>query len=171
MQRKTALLALSAMACAHGIPAHAQEQTVENAQKFLHITLPGNGYMSGGNFTTLEGAARESGTNLVFENLGIIRRYEPIARCRQATTFDYSGVMVSGPGARMHPDGMGVVTGEAVFANLAGARVDGDRVLLSWKGSSRESVIDLNSPDLAARVAYAFEFLRLQCDPAADTGF
>jgi len=182
--------------------AHAQDgvQTVENAQKFLSIVLPGNGYMKGAVSTALSAVNGRDASGYYMDaqvhGEAKIIDASSVGRCRSKLLSDYSSVEVElrvrrNPGApvlerkRMPiaeaaPDGFSAQHGgvqrhgdQAGFSwsELKSVRTVGDNVYLMFAGNKSESVIYLRSADLASRVGYALEFLRLQCDAAAGTGF
>lgn len=182
------------------VALHAQEQTVENAQKFLSIVLPGNGYMKGGVSTALSAVRGRNADGYLMEaevhGEAKIVDASPVERCRSKLLSDYSGVEVEmrarrNPGApvlertrmpiaEMAPDSFSAQNGGVrrhgnpagvSWSELKSVRATGDNVFLMFAGNKNESVIYLRSPDLASRVGYALEFLRMQCDAAAGTGF
>jgi len=178
---------------------HAQEQTVEGAQKFLSIVLPGNGYMMGGMYAALRGgikSARESGGRSLdgeIQGKAIIVDATAVAHCKSKLLSDYSNVELkfsgrqgTGPLERWtitsrqldflnNPSSGGVTrfgTQEGIHWSIAKyVRQSGGNVYIMFDGNEDESTIYLNSEDLAKRVAYAIDFLRTNCDKAAGTGF
>lgn len=178
---------------------HAQEQTVEGAQKFLSIVLPGNGYMTGTMHALLrdgiEGARKNGVRSLSGDIQGkaIIVDATVVAHCESKLLSDYSNVELKfsgrqGTGALEHwtitsrqlnflnnPSKGGVTR----FGSQAGShwsiaksvRPSGGNVYIMFDGNEDESTIYLNSEDLARRVAYAIDFLRTNCDKTAGTGF
>ena len=181
--------------------AHAQEgaRTVENAQKFLSITLPGNGFTSGRMATLFKPKPGETRVRSKFDGVGRITTADSPARCRTAIMFDVSGITVSlrryvdrfdytgwtawesigPPGAgdlgqsQYFVPGVGGNPAGFAWADVQEVKVagSGTDVLLMLKGDTEYTRLHLGAQDLATRVVYAMEFLRMQCDAAAGTGF
>jgi hypothetical protein len=181
---------------------HAQEQTVENAQKFLSIVLPGNGYMGGAMRETpalAVKAAREADSQHYYDadlqGEAKIVDADPVSRCTSKMLADYSTVTIN-IRARRYSSGpvverasRGITDWGSFSAGADGRRTIGGRqegfswsevksvqqtggdVHLMFAGNQHLATIYLRSEDLAKRVAYAIEFLRMQCDAAAGTGF
>jgi hypothetical protein len=180
-------------------PLHAQEQTVENAQKFLSIVLPGNGFTSGRMATLFKPKPGETMVRSKFDGVGKITTADSPARCRTAIMFDVSGITVSlrryvnrfdytgwtawesigPPGAgdlgqsQYFVPGVGGNPAGFAWADVQEVKVSGSDtdVLLMLKGDTEYTRLHLGAKDLATRVVYAMEFLRMQCDAAAGTGF
>lgn len=66
---------------------------------------------------------------------------------------------------------MGLTDGFHWGEDVLSARADGSVVLIMFRGNPHESRLLAGAPDMATRIAYAIEFLRVECDPAASTGF
>lgn len=177
---------------------HAQEQTVENAQKFLSMTLPGNGYMAGSlrsAFKKTVDIANRKGQGYVEYSIGgeaKIVDADAVSRCTSKILSDYSGVTVNYVVKRSYygsvvsrrtdkltealsktfsqstiigrPDGFS-------WSEIKFVRSDGGNVDLLFSENEIASTIYLRSEDLAKRVAFAMEFLRISCDKSAGTGF
>lgn len=178
---------------------HAQDgaQTVENAQKFLSIVLPGNGYRKGGLDAALRAALqsmREAGGRSVggeIQGTATIVDAAPVAHCKSKLLSDYSNVRLklsarSGNGPMEYrmvtasefgfPKDSGGVTRHGTqegfsWSDVKSVRASGGNVYVMIAGNQDESTIYLHAEDLAKRVAYAIDFLRTSCDAAAGTGF
>lgn len=63
--------------------------------------------------------------------------------------------------------------GGIVWDSVASVQQAGDTVVTRYVsgGEPWDAIYHFTSPELAARAAYAMEFLRQACDPARDTGF
>ncbi|NEX95165.1 hypothetical protein [Caulobacter sp. 17J65-9] len=173
------LLAASAATIAlasAGSAAHAQEQTVESAQRFLSRVVPGAGYWAGWMDTALDTARQKTfeatGANPYVQpsGQGVIREFAPAGECKQQVGLDFSGVQMTitmNGQTQTVPFGVSPMTKVVNWADLGEARVAGGGVVLSWRnGSSSET--RLGSESMAARVAYAMEFLRLHCDTTGE---
>ena len=148
-------------------------QTVESAQKFLSITLPGARYMAGSLTQAIYEAAKQGGMPSNRVNIlgtGLIKEYVPVAHCKSAHKVDYSEIRMPRDNSTLPADWR-PASGTADFANLTSVKASGSTVALTWKGIQYGSTVYLTSESMAARVAVAFEFLRINCDPASDTGF
>jgi hypothetical protein len=172
-------------------------QTVENAQKFLSIVLPGNGYRKGGLDAGLraglQGMRDAGGRSVGGEIQGTAKIVDaaPVAHCKSKLLSDYSDVKMkfwgrSGSGPMEYrtisahefgfPKDSGTVARHGIpdgfpWSDVKSVRSNGGNVYMMIAGNQDESTIYLHSEDLAKRVAYAIEFLRTSCDAAAGTGF
>lgn len=160
---------------------------MEGAQKFLELTLPGAEYMSAGVLNVLEEwrdkrVQGDDGSIFTFEvsltGRAAIRKYAVVANCEQSTLYDWSKAQLT---LRTFSRGRLVDTkiteppstgdNKFNFGSMADAKAYGSVVQLRWKDQPGTSTVYLANDDLAARVAYAYEFLRLKCDPTTATGF
>ncbi|HYE42913.1 MAG TPA: hypothetical protein VEA15_05910, partial [Caulobacteraceae bacterium] len=133
---------------------------------------PGNRYMGGGIRTMVDNVSAEARTNVTISGLGTITQYQPAGRCKVLTSYDYSQVRLAARGESLPiPNPQHFIGATASFGDMTGVQVIGSVVYLSWKGNTHRSEIYLGSESLANRVGFAFEFLRMNCDPAAATGF
>ncbi|KAF1723362.1 hypothetical protein [Pseudoxanthomonas japonensis] len=165
---------------------HAQEgaQTVENAQKFIALTLPDNRYVPGDLFHVLDEAKKVGGAAI--RGTGRITDANALARCRSRILFDMSAVTMEGwPSGRPSQSKMYYLpdtfpdaypkwgTNKEGFSwgDVKEVKAEGTDVILLFKGGLAHSRIYLGAETLASRVAYAIEFLRTSCDAAAGTGF
>jgi len=198
--KKTVFVAvIGLMPC---VTLHAQEQTVENAQKFLSIVLPGNGYMGGsiretpGNVTT---AMREGDSRYFYDadlrGEAKIVDAGPVSRCVSKLLADYADVTISANVRRyaggpvidsisrgiteagtfsVGANGLRTIGGKTdgfSWSEVKSVQQSGGDANLMFAGNKHVATIYLRSDDLAKRVAYAIEFLRMECDAAAGTGF
>jgi hypothetical protein len=126
---------------AQGSPA----QTPENAQRFLAINLPTKfGYYSA--------ALRSVDVFLV----------GPATSGRNVCATDFQA----------YTTGQGTASWGIDWATVAQVKhTSGSSVVEVYERKGMIRGIDFNSPSLAARAAFAMEFLRQHCDPSADTGF
>lgn len=158
----------------------APKQTVEGAQAFLAQVLPGQEYMPGSFtelFDSIKRQHRMSGASLY--GSGRIYEVSTVRRCVSTLRYDLSPVEMGYRGERMNfvrnyapnlargglPEGFS--WGDIVQVEKGGTQ----QVRITFKENRYASVIYLNSENLANRVAYAIEFLRLRCDETAKTGF
>lgn len=166
-------------------PAAAQEQTVESAQAFLAMVLPGNGYSAGSIEDGLQAMAREmhNGRYHVSGHAKIIDA-GVVARCVSRIQYDvtpvkYEAWQVTVPGSRetidpskLFPDPRRVGMADGFnWGTLKEVRQSGSDVRLQFPAARNATHIHVGAEAMAARVAYAIEFLRMKCDPAAGTGF
>lgn len=182
------LLAFSALAI--GVPAGAQadagqpQQTVENAQKFLAMILPGNIYHST-LIATLEQRLRQQFPNARFNFTGEARLVDTSvkARCVSMMKYDGSAVQIhyfengqwidrspwpdSMPDVHALGDDVGIDWGKDVKSVSA----DGTEVTIVFSKSDNPIIIDMNDKGLASRVGFAMQYLHSSCDPTASTGF
>lgn len=175
----------------------AQEQTAEGAQMFLSATLPGNGYVPAMFSSVIESwdnsvpeywRYRFTGTSKIME----VRSPD---RCRTVISFDPSGLFVEvntneaagWTGWRRRSEDrsealsqgsykeglMGVVASDISWDNVIEVKTSnsGSDVLVVHNGLEKPTLVRVGAKDMAARVAYAMEFLKISCDKAAGTGF
>ena len=165
---------------------------MENAQRFLSIVLPGNGYMKGGMERALrasiqsmrDAGGRSAGGEIL--GTGNIVDAAPVTHCKSKLLSDYSNVKVklwarNGTG----PLESRTLTASELIDNVThhgtqegfpwssvkSVHENGGNVHIMFAGNEDMSTIYLHSEDLAKRVAYAIDFLRTSCDAAAGTGF
>ncbi|MFC3711147.1 hypothetical protein ACFOMD_01100 [Sphingoaurantiacus capsulatus] len=178
-------------------PAGAQvEQTVEGAHRFLMLTVEqgtssvaidiGLGMSVTYGVRTVEQCRQEEYTYDIWGSKGVRNRCWNEERYANVTARAHPLVSTAANGA------CATILKFTDYANPDYA--DGwkigprgiDSVTLDWrkvaKVTANGSYVDVSpsqpgvqfrlaSPDLAKRVAYAMEFLRQECDPAAATGF
>ena len=85
-----------------------------------------------------------------------------------------SGIAPYVPGKSAGADGRRTIGGRQEgfsWSEVKSVQQTGGDVHLMFAGNQHLATIYLRSEDLAKRVAYAIEFLRMQCDAAAGTGF
>lgn len=166
--RGTALgLALGVALCA---PALAQEtkQTVEGAQKFLQIVLPGV------KINTNSWLLRDK--NVTLDRYGDVEEVTTVSRCHTRVRLKF------GPHeARMRDpstDKYASFSWDA-FTRTLDMRFDrwtevealNKRMLKVHSTTDRPVSFWSSSESLSARLAHALDFLRQNCDAAAKTGF
>ncbi len=68
---------------------------------------------------------------------------------------------------------MGVVASDISWDNVIEVKTSnsGSDVLVVHNGLEKPTLVRVGAKDMAARVAYAMEFLKISCDKAAGTGF
>lgn len=170
------------LAAAIATPSMAQspQQTVESAQRFLSMTLPDLGYE-----TTYYRAGLDEMRRLPNSQRAriighpIIVDASTVSRCRSKMigSADHVILRVTGEGessmGQLVPafSRMGSPTGFHWGEDILSARAYGADVRIMFKGNTEASRLMTGAPDLAVRIAYAMEFLRVECDPAASTGF
>lgn len=177
------VVTLLAAACL-AVPAQAQgvpEQTVENAQKFLSMALPKKGYVAGSLSDLINRVASQKQVSAGISGQGVVTDASAVGHCVSRILYDNSNVSVSigvnrdeqiVPLAQINPAALkgglaeGFHWGDVLYAKQSGADV-----LFLLNGNGQASRIHLGSEALAARVAYAMEFLRMNCDKTAETGF
>lgn len=147
MWSRIALLAFSLQASWHAGAASAQQQTPENAQRFLALSLPSQyRYQLDGideAFTerrTAEIQAQDSNCRTTWPNGRTDQQTETSIDWRRTLEIRHNGRLVT-----------------LVVRNPHDIRV-------TW-------FFDLGADAAAARAAFAMEFLRQHCDPAVGTGF
>lgn len=197
---KKTLLGIALIVAPLPLLAQSGEQTVENAQKFLSLTLPGNGYVPGTLVRLIEPSSNRYASKFRYQGKGRITEVLSPAHCRTAIWYDISGISVE------VNDGMDANFREVVghwkrdatwFSRVlsprefTGGQVAGDPAGFSWSdvkevkvpdgstavyllfndGIHQYTKVELGAKDMATRVGYAMEFLRMSCDKAAGTGF
>lgn len=196
--RCVAVAAVTAAMLMGGTSAQAQvEQTVEGAQKFLEMTLPGNVYEPGHArdsasraIESWRGNYEGSGRLAYLSENSKITEARTLARCTSAIKADLTRASMktvthwreqgfpkrheethSVP-AHLSSAIAGLPQGFA-WGDVTSVEHNGRRVFIKLRddGSDNGAAIWLSSESMAACVAYAMEFLRVQCDPAAATGF
>lgn len=124
-------------------------QTPENARRFLAQALPGTSarsvYISHANAVSI-------GDNIPVKDL-------EAADCQ----IDFNAIKTYGENTKVNG-----VHG-FFFSSMLEAKQDKTRVIITSKVVTE--TIELRSEALAARVAYAMEFLRQDCDKLSQTGF
>lgn len=181
--RMSAIVLLSA-AC---LPAQSQadqpKQTVENAQRFLQITLPGRPYYAASMRDLIDAEERRHGGRAYLEGHAVITNADPIARCKSRLFYKYPDnvelvVHLRGQNARERltsfaPNLAGELGNKdgVAWSEVLEAKADNTRVLIKFNGATAYAAIDAGAQSMAARVAYAIEFLRVNCDKASGTGF
>ncbi|GEM_PF-1878825 len=171
-------------------PAPAQDgQTVEGAQRFLSIVLPGSGYLPSsarsGIASARDAAAAEGqGVRADLYGRARITDMSAVAHCVSRLEFDEANmraVFIARNGERQEitlstmwdqpvpygKDPEGFHWGKDVLA----ASQSGSQVNLRLEGRTQDAIIYLGDEAMAQRVIYAITFLRTECDAAADTGF
>lgn len=195
---KYSMFAAVLLLCGTPVCSFAQaDQTAEGAQEFLKMTLPGNRYVPGWLISQVKTWDRNSAfdTRYTYRGTGVIAEVRSQERCKTAILYDHRGISMGenevngNTGRRMgwqyYPldsDRYGLKEFQA--GSLAGVRefswsdvkevkLAGNEtgVLLLLNGVNEYTEIVVGAKDMAARVVYAMEFLRLNCDRAAGTGF
>ena len=172
-------LAAAAAAERDGAPVR---RTVEGAQAFLAMMLPGNRDLSTPMVEMPERARRE----------GLRGRFGPqpriigaavVSTCVPRPRADASESLFvahdprdAGDGAAAPVAGLpgGGVIGDPPgmhFGNIRALRRMGEEVHLRFAGNTTDAVLLLDSGETAARVYDALEFLRVHCDGSRATGF
>lgn len=180
-----------------GQVAAQPEQTAEGAQKFLAMTLPQNGYQSGtfvASFEELKGRLvfrriKFSGTARVVDVRSpdlcvteILHDTSFIDLQSSERVYDTSDQgrwlpwEKSSPAHQYYPQNFvnGTIAKDTISwsdVTQVKATSSGATVLIHQRGVDSASSVYLGATDLVARVLYAMEFLRMNCDKAAGTGF
>lgn len=160
----------------------AAARTVESAQTFLSMMLPGNRYVSTPMAEMLDQARRE-GLRGGFDPKPRIIDAAPVSTCVSRLRADASQTwfVVRNPQdawdtteAAVEDLQGGPVIGDPVgmhFGNIRALRRMGEEVHLRFAGNTTDAVLLLDSGETAARVYDALEFLRVHCDGSRATGF
>lgn len=183
-RRLGAAVAAAMSAVMAPMSVQAQGQTVESAQQFLSMVVPGAGYRPGGLYAVIKGniatvemeeGLRPGSTTFEIGGTGSIVSYAAAGRCTQRVQSNLFGLTVYyhfGRVNRSKPYESSVgAPGDIYWSTLLKANVVGSTVYLTWKGQNVDSEFHFPDSTLAARVAYAMEFLRLECDTTKSTGF
>lgn len=136
-------------------PAQAQDQTVENAQLFLTQILPGQQYRA---------SLDNGGYN---PRPGVIQSVQTVGRCDTRLTVHYPYYENSST----YYDAQTLTWSERNVSFLAEVKQRGATIEIFWTFQPWSSRFELSSEQMATRVAFALEFLRINCDRAAATGF
>lgn len=175
MLKKIAAIGMTALL---STPVLAQEQTVESAQKFLELSL--------GGLTANSEFWLYNNTPALIDRRGAIKKVETVQRCVSSFAVEYPRFTSNERRhRRLLSDGR--LSSPAVWnATTRTVMLDASRLTqvetiertypkekyLRLSITGRGSSVHLYGPEtLVARVGYALEFLRQQCDPAAATGF
>lgn len=156
---------------------------MENAQRFLAMTLPGKAYYAAGMKQALEAVRRKTGGSAEVEGNATITEASAVARCKTRLLYRYpesaeiiyraqghtqrNKLLTAFPhlrGDQGNPDGL-------PWNDVLEVNATGSRVFITLGGASARLEMDLGANSLADRVAYAMEFLRAICDNASETGF
>lgn len=154
----------------------APAQTVEGAQRFLQLTLPGLAYRPARLGTFLDEVQRVNRATI--RGTARVTRANAVSRCVSLLNWDASDVYASRNGeitylSESQPS-MAANNETAGFnwgSDVMSARADGGNVFIRFRHNEKDSVLSTGSDSIAVRVAFAIEFLRSECDPAASTGF
>ncbi len=170
--------------CGSVFASDIPEQTVEGAQRFLSQVLPGQGYRPGFLTEFVQQLSRQRGMpNPVIVGEGNIYEVTTVKKCKTILRYDLTPVMLeyyhpsspyfrrfrlvaTEPTLKQGGSPGGFSWGEVVQVERFGSSVD-----IKFQNSRDTSRIHLNAENMAKRVAYAIEFLRLHCDETAKTGF
>lgn len=169
-------------------PAYSQQsapkQTVENAQKFLEITLPGKSYRPAFMQDALTNGARKMGGGVMeLSKEAKIIDASIVGRCKSMLRYEYSPSteLIATYSGRRETRPLSSVVTDAVgpmgdangisWTDALSIEAIGSSVYIKWDSSTSRASVDLGAESLAKRVAYAMEFLRINCDKAAATGF
>lgn len=190
MKTVISILMCSATLLGLAVPAHAQEQTVEGAQKFLqvlasqgHLTLSRRSEGHSWDIFTWVDDTKTDG-RIYSKSMSELKvaSVTSAARCRTAFNVNYFDYEVTYSGSTMMPPRMTSDGPQNITINwekVAAAVREGNSIVLqgndyrtdmSFDGYTQYR-INLPTEDLAKRVEYALEFIRMSCDPAAATGF
>lgn len=157
-------------------------RSVESAQAFLAMTLPGNHYVSTPMAEMLD-RARQEGLRGRFEPKPRIIDAAPVSTCVSRLRADVSQAwfVVHNPQdawdaseASVEELLGGPVIGDPAgmhFGSIRALRRTGDEVHVRFAGNRTDAVLLLDSGETAARVHDALEFLRIHCDASRATGF
>lgn len=167
--RSTALgLALGVALCA---PAFAQEtkQTVEGAQKFLELMMKGTSV----NIPIWTYSANHAAP---INRFGTARAVQTIGRChsRAQLAFDRYETRLTNPYSKRPQDySWDAATREwdMRFDRWTGVEVRDKTKIHVHSTDGKVVVLKASSETLVARLAHALDFLRQNCDAAANTGF
>lgn len=162
-------------------PAGAQstEQTVEGAQRFLEMVLPGAGYESPAYRSAVAAVRQSSYGTARFSGQPRIVDASIVSRCVSKAISSGDDVVMTVPGEGEYKLGdyspdirrMGNPNGFHWGRDVMAATAQGEIVSVRFRGNDSDSFIYTGAEDMAARVAYAITFLHQQCDPTAATGF
>lgn len=166
--RSTALaLGLSITLCA---PALAQEtkQTVEGAQKFLELVLPG------ATIDTNTWAINDKSISL--ERFGKVENITTVGRChtRVKVAFDAYERRMPNPATGRHESFSWSATTRTLdmhFDKWTEVEVVSKRMTRVHTTTAKPIRLYSSSESLSARLAHALDFLRQNCDAASATGF
>lgn len=150
MKSRLILLPLLALNLATPVGAQGGAQTSENAKRFLSQALVGSSvHWEFGN------------GSYVKVRIGKYNQYtDPhLAECR----VKFYGTYTYANGGGRDDDFI------IFFEEMREARQEGAAVILKYSTSTY--TLNLNSGSMAARVAYAMEFMHQSCDKLAETGF
>ena len=179
--------------------ASEPEQTVEGAQKFLSLKLPGNRYEWGGfnSFarekmnSVMEGVKQqypESRVDVryIINGNAIIKEAVATSKCSSKLVLDISQlsaiiVIKENPyspkeeriemtAAKLLGTGDFYEFESENWGKLKSVEQEKDKVIVRYS-SPIPSTIIVGSEGLASRIAYALDFLRINCDEASGTGF
>jgi len=185
-------LLVVAVLCGSSSTASAQEQTIEGAQKFLSMALPGNPYQSPF-FTTAFEAWGSSERQYKYSGAAPVTEAVVAGHCRTTIRHDITGLFVQTrqrlydiseqgrwsywnhlPTHNFYPAERvsgAIASDEISWADVKEVKANGAQVLFLQNGHNHHTALNLGAADMAARVAYAMEFLRVSCDKTAGTGF
>jgi hypothetical protein len=143
---KRACLIAALLIPAPTVAQSGSAQTPENAQRFLTVNLP---------------------TKFIYYNPATMGSQEvfhqgPVTSARNVCSTDYQAYTTAQGTQSWNLDWTAVAEVE---------HKTGTEVVEIKERKRMNRIYNFNSPALAARAAYAMEFLRQHCDPSADTGF
>lgn len=153
------VLGLSALllSCSTGVAAQ-KAQTVETAKEFLERTSAQNSLSFG---YTSEFPKRNSRTRV-----GFLPSSE---RCRSELAGSEDAEVYYGPAVGWHHLQGPLPTQHVTWSEVRNVEQRSRTVVLNWSRHSYH--FDYPTAELAARAAFAMEFLRIECDPTADLAF
>lgn len=135
--------------------AQAEQQTVENAQAFLALTLPRT-------YTSHVACPNVPGGWCNTHRTSILSPPVPHGRC--ATLFNVRHDFNNFDNEKViYWDHVTSVDHADASSNVA--------VTMTTGATAQRFYFEVTSPDLAARVAFAMEFIRRSCDPTQGLGF
>lgn len=153
--------ALGALQLILAVPAAAApEQTVEGAQQFLATALVGASYDA--NQWTIEGRPADRG-----ELMGVIRRIATQQRCLLTYDIDYP----AGEAGGFIFEAQARTDARWPMDQVSEVKTVGADIQIYFGPAGRPRRLRIASDTLRARIAYAWEFLRISCDKTRDTGF
>lgn len=173
------VIAVASLMTTASAGAQPAEQTIDGAQRFLEMVLPGAGYESPA-YRSAVAAAREDSNGVArFSGQPRIVDASVVSRCVSKAISSGDDVVMTVPGAGTYKLGdyspdirrMGNPNGFHWGRDVMTAKAQGEIVSVRFRGNDSDSYIYTGAEDMAARVAYAITFLHQQCDPAAATGF
>ncbi|KQY28823.1 hypothetical protein ASD38_14350 [Caulobacter sp. Root487D2Y] len=170
MFRKTVATAIVALICVAG-PAAAQEQTPENAQKFV-AQIAGLGQLvyawrSTGSGGFEQGVYLDETGNQRYFDKAVAPLWDVSATGSCLTKFHYQRTTYG------RTVGTADADGTIIWRNVAAVKAENAYVYVDESAGGYQLFHRFTLPNaaLATRIAYAMEFLRVSCDATQGTGF